>query len=79
MQLASYTMHLARIASSASSSKQMVISLEKTIKEKEIKLLKVRESIKTKEDQLQLAAERENQLSNSLNEAKTKITELERN
>lgn len=51
-------MHLARLASLASSIKQMVITLERYVTKKEVKLLKAKESIKTKDAQLRATSKK---------------------
>lgn len=52
-------MHLANMASSAASSKQMVISLETQMTEKDKIILKLEDSIEVKEEKLRLASEKE--------------------
>lgn len=77
LQVAAYTKHIANMASSAASSKRLVISLETKVTEKDKTILKLEDSIKAKEEQLRLSPEKEIQASNKLSAAETRIIELE--
>lgn len=71
-------MHLANMNSSAVSSKQMVIALETQVTFKDSKILKLKDSVNSKEEQLRQSFEREAHSSSKQNAAEVKITELER-
>lgn len=66
------------MASSADTSKQMVIALEKKVSEKDVEILSLKDSVKSVEKKLHQSLEREMQSSSKLNAAKAKIAELER-
>lgn len=77
LQVATYTHHIANMASSAATSKRLAIALETKVTEKNKTILSLEDVVKAKEEQLQLSLEKENQTSNKLRAAETRIIELE--
>lgn len=70
--MVAHTLHLAKMAASTSSSKQMVNALEKILTEKQTEILHLKESVKTREDLLELASKKNEKLADDLSASKSK-------
>lgn len=77
LQIAAYSKHIANIAATAISSRQLLISLEAEMTEKETLILTLEDSVKTKDEKIRLSLEKDAQSSSKLGATETKIAELE--
>lgn len=76
--MASHSLHLAKLDSLASSSKQKITNLEKNVAESKAELLGLKESVKNRDNLIRLATEKENKLSEELSVLKEKNLKLEK-
>lgn len=73
-----FAKHLANVASSADTTRRMVIALEKSAMEKDTEILSLKESVKSSGEKLKIMSEQESKLSAKLKTVESEIVELKK-